>query len=347
MNKKYTYIINNKITRKWARIIFALLISSFLFAFGMKFFISSAKTFSSGLGAIPQLITYITSLDQKYFSILYLAINIPLLIVFYFLVKKKFIILTFLWLLLQLGWGQTMEFIPGIKSADPFAIGLYDKPINGISASEGMVTEKWAIIVQPMIGAIISGIGMSIAWKFGASTGGSDIIIYYISTKKQKSPGKIITVMSLGVALTMIIIQTSMKQVPVFQTNQGTKFSNPTSAQMLFGPITWGTLGYVFVSSAMVSILYPKYKKVEVMISSSKYEQIAKYLKYSGYKHGYNISSVKSGYTDKEVKTIRTVMLFLEHKDIVKKLREIDPNVWVSVTIVKNVYGNFNAIMID
>ncbi len=318
--------------KKWLGIISILIVSSFLFSLGVKLFVSSAKTFSSGLGALPQFLTYITDLDQKYFSILYFAFNIPFLLIFFFLVRRKFIILTFVWLLFQLSWGQSMEVIPGIKDADPFHIGLFKTMQEGKTTTVGLVKEKWAIIIQPCVGAVITGVGTAMAWKTGGSSGGADIVTYYISTRKQKSPGLVATLVSLSIALTMIVIQTIMKNVPVGD--------NP--AQMLFGPITWGTLGYIFISSSILSKIYPRYKKVEVVISSAKVEQIIRYFKYTGYIHGYNVSMMKSGYTGKDVKTIRTVMLFLELKPIIKKLKEIDPNVWISTTVVSGIIGNFN-----
>ncbi|TCG10577.1 YitT family protein [Mycoplasma todarodis] len=324
--------MDKNLIRKWAWIITILIVSSFLFSLGVKLFVSSAKTFSSGLGAFPQFLTYITDLDQKYFSILYFLFNIPFLIVFFFLVRKKFIILTFVWLLFQLTWGQSMEIMPGIKDADPFHIGLYKTAQGGKETTIGLVTENWAIIIQPCVGAVITGTGTALAWKTGGSSGGADIITYYISTRKQKSPGVVATIVSLSIALTMIVIQTIMGNVPIGD--------DPT--QMLFGPITWGTLGYIFISSAILSKIYPRYKKVEVVISSNKVEQIVRYFKYTGYVHGYNVSTMKSGYTGKEVKTIRTVMLFLELKPILKKLKEIDPNVWISTTVVSGIIGNFN-----
>ncbi len=328
----YKLFMEKNIYQKWLWIIIVLIISSFLFSFGLKLFVSSAKTFSSGLGAIPQLLTYVTNLDQRYFSILYFAFNIPFLITFFFLVKKKFIVLTSIWLSFQLIWGQALEVIPGIKDADPFHVGIWQIAQDGKSTTIGLVKKEWAIIVQPCIGAVITGTGTALAWKMGASSGGADIVTYYISTKKQKSPGIVATIVSLSIALTMIIIQTIMRNVPIGD--------NP--AQMLFGPITWGTLGYIFISSAILSIIYPRYKKIEVAISSTKVEQIIRYFKYNGYIHAYNVSTVKSGYTGKDLKTIKTIMLFLELKPILKKLKEIDPNIWISTTVVSGIIGNFN-----
>jgi uncharacterized membrane-anchored protein YitT (DUF2179 family) len=46
-------------------------------------FISSARVYASGIGAIPQLlINIIDGLGQRYYSILFLAFNVPLFIIF-------------------------------------------------------------------------------------------------------------------------------------------------------------------------------------------------------------------------------------------------------------------------
>ncbi len=328
--------------KSYAYIFIMILISSFLFSFGIKMFLSSAKGFSSGLGALPQLITYIVKNEimQKMFSVLYLAVNIPLIIIFYFFAKKKFVILTTIWLLVQTAWGVSMNYIPGIKDADPFSLGIYTKNdilSQGTKITDeavGMVKKEWANIIQPLFGGLIVGVGLGLAWKIGASSGGADFITYYISDRYKKPVGNIAFIVSTSIALLMIVIQISLNKMPWKNTNLASK---------IFGPITWGTMLYITTQAIIVNIIYPKYKKVSLEISSTKIEKILIFFKENHFSHGYIIIDNKSGYTGKKKKMIKTTILYLEQKTLVKQLQEIDPDIWISSSISNKVYGKFNT----
>ncbi|MDI4567692.1 MAG: DUF2179 domain-containing protein, partial [Mycoplasma sp.] len=52
-------------------------------------------------------------------------------------------------------------------------------------------------------------------------------------------------------------------------------------------------------------------------------------------------------YSNKERKSITTTILLLELYDLVKIIKQIDPNCWISVTKIKETYGNFNTKSVD
>ncbi len=328
-------------TTYWLKTVLLITVSSLLFSGGIHFFLRSAKSFSSGLSTVPQLITYLVDDLKSYYALLYLAVNTPLIIYFYFKTKKKFVLLSTLFLILQTLWGLVWNKITDLEPStlDPLNVGIYNyKDLAKVHAAGlpntaiGMVKQQWATVIQGGIGGALVGFSTAIAWKAGGSTGGSDFIIYYISWKRKKSVGVVTGMVSVLFSATMIIIQASLGRVPT----GGTRY------QQFFGPITLATLAYIFFNSAVVSTMYPKYKKVRVVISTKYPKKVVKWLKEEKYTHGYQISESVSGYTNSKIWKVETVMLFLESKRFVRNIQAIDPKCFISVTLVKNVFGRFN-----
>ncbi len=326
----------------------ALIVSSLLFSFGIKVFLASAKAFPAGLGAITQLLTFVVKSLSKYYSALYLAMNVPLIILTFFLLsKRKFVIRTTFFLLLQVGWGQLFNFI--FENSDPFNIGIWDQKSilehnNAIQrgdlsnlalapTAEGMVMKSWASIIQASIAGGFVGISSAIAWKFGGSTGGSDFLVYWISTKKEKSVGTVASIVSVLIAVFMIVIQAIMNNVP---TGGGLY-------QQLLGPVTWSTFAYIFFNNIIINMLYPKYKKIKVTMTLKNPDKILAWLKETGYTHGFQIKETMSGYhIGTKIYQIETIMLFFEQRNFIKKAVELEPNIFISKTIIKGVVGNFD-----
>ncbi|MCP4336768.1 MAG: YitT family protein [Mycoplasma sp.] len=319
--------------------IILIILGSFLYSVGIHLFSHSAKSFASGLSAIPQLLTYLFIDLKEYYSILYLIFNIPFIIFFFFKTKKKFVVLTTIFLLFQTLWGSLLNYL--IPDPDPFNVGVWTKEElikkHFSLIKVGLVKEKWAIIIQTAIAGILVGFASVICWKNGSSTAGADFIVYYISIKKKKSLGIINSLVTSSISLSMILIQVILKKVPT-----GGNF-----IQQIFGPITFGTLSYIFLSSLVLGKFYPKYRKISIKITTKKPDALLKWMNESGYSHGYQINEVTSGYTNQKTWRIETVMLFLESKDFMKKIKHIDPNLFATRVIIKDIYGNFNTNIID
>ncbi|TNK92001.1 YitT family protein, partial [Mycoplasmopsis pullorum] len=65
------------------------------------------------------------------------------------------------------------------------------------------------------------------------------------------------------------------------------------------------------------------------------------------YWHGYQVTTLKSGYTGKDVYKVETVMLLLETKNIIEDLKKVDSTLFISITPVERVIGNFNTQYVD
>ncbi|WLP85596.1 YitT family protein [Mycoplasma seminis] len=192
--------------------------------------------------------------------------------------------------------------------------------------------QTWPILLYGCMGAAFIGVGIALSWKAGGSTGGTDIIAYFFSTKYKKSVGGILASVAFCTACLFLIVYGVIK---------------PNINGEVFGMRELSTFAYLIVTNIVVSILYPKYKKVKLTIISNEPEKVLAYFKLINYWHSYRIVRFKSGYTGKYSFKIETVALLLETKNIVSDLKLVDPNIWISTMSVSDVKGSFNTQYVE
>ncbi|MGL6125389.1 MAG: YitT family protein [Metamycoplasmataceae bacterium] len=305
--------------RDWKKII-VLFIAAFFYAFGTVIFLVQANIVPSGVSSISQTLLYFFSELRPYVTLIYFGLNIPLILFFWKKIKKEFIFLSLLFMLFNAFWGFILgEYGSSISGA--FTI-IKDWDINLID-TPGYST--WPIFVYVCLGLLINSIAASAAWKSGASTGGTDIVAYYFSTKSKKNVGNFLWIISVSLSFCSIIALFAGKKYESF-----------------FGIRTICSLFYILLSSYIINTLYPKYKKVLVRIDSTKYKEIVDNLNETKYCHGFKIKENVSGYTKKKNYTIETVMLLLEYKDFKKQVIGIDPNAWITRMSIEDLSGNFD-----
>ena len=310
-------------THSWIMIF----VAAILYTIGIQMFVQVAGTFSVGLGAFAQLFTMLIKGLENYFSIIYLIINIPILAFFWKNLKKQFRIKTTAFLLIQAVLG-TLFLIPEVKET---IIGEIRFTTPNTTDVETIRNQVWPTFVLALLGGLFVGTSTAIAWKRGGSTAGSDIIVYYFSTKKKQPVGTMMLIISLGIMIFSFIV--------------GLIFSKEHRDHWLV--VLASTGSYIFVSSTIVNIIYPKYSKVKMEIHSSKSKEVIKYLDSLKYNHSFQWSKQVSGYTKKPKDVISTVMLLLEVKDVVKDLKKIDPKIWIMETKIKKVIGQFDTTKVE
>ncbi len=204
------------------------------------------------------------------------------------------------------------------------------------------VQKGWPIFVYSASAVIIAGLAGAIAWKYGGSTGGTDIVAYYFSTKKKKSVGNILTIIGiLLVGISLIVVWSISSFGPKSITNGINGF------QTLIGLQTLASVIYIVLYGKILNVLYPKYGKVTIKIDTVNLESIKEYLTKSNFNHSYKIHTLISGYTGKEIYTIETVVLILEVDEFVKAIKEVDPRAWISISNVNKISGSFDYSKVE
>ncbi|WP_322908182.1 YitT family protein [Mycoplasmopsis felis] len=369
-NKDASISLKNIVKRYWKKILL-IFIAAFIFNAGIQVFLNRAETIPSGVTGIPTLLQYSFPVIKPYFALIYLACNIPLFLIFGWRIKRSFVILTLCFMVCQIitNFFFTSKIIS--ESINEF-ITFTDsyKPYT-----------NWSDIIYSIVGALFIAFGISLSWKAGGSTGGTDIIAYYFSMKSKKSVGHILSIIGVCSAILFLFIFSFIKPNYLYEepvnpfsllneekfkllnspSYNGVNLNSDTEimerfewlknkhnhSKIYFGMRELTTFLYILVVNLFIDLIYPKYKKVSLTIISSDPQKILAYFKLINYWHSYRIERYKSGYTNKQSVKIETVMLLLETPNILYDLKLIDSNIWISISTINKVIGKFNTEFVE
>ena len=143
--------------QKEAAAILVTLLASFMSAFGLHYFVYSASFAPSGIDGIATMLRELTGINAGIFS---LAFNLPLLVVAWFILKRRYVVYTLIFTVLSSVLLMLFE--------------LWGFPIyEGIA--DGLVAAAFS--------GVILGVRTGIMLRIGASSGGVDIMGSMIQKK--------------------------------------------------------------------------------------------------------------------------------------------------------------------
>ncbi len=168
--------------------------------------------------------------------------------------------------------------------------------------------------LSSVLGGGLGGIGLGIVFSRGGSTGGTDIIAAIVNKYRNISPGRVILYCDV------III---------------------ASSYAVLGSIDKLVYGYVSMavtSYALDSVLSGANRSAQMLIFSSKYNEIADFINLQKYR-GVTVIDGIGWYSKDNVKVVISVVRKRETGAIFRKIKEIDPNAFISMGSVMGVYG--------
>ncbi|MBW0594607.1 YitT family protein [Mycoplasmopsis anatis] len=327
-SKERSFTFSEYVKRYWLRVVF-IFFAALIFNFGAKMFLVRGDTIPSGLSGIPILINILIPETKPYYALIYLGVNLPLIFTVGLKIKRTFTVLTVLFMIFQIG----TDFVFSLNV-------VHDFLVNSINFGPELKPDHdtWIKLLYGVLGAAFIASGIALSWKSGGSTGGTDFIVYYFSTKLKKNVALVMSVVSITTAIVFLVI------FGIFQPHPITEKS---PHRVYFGMRELSTFVYLVVNNLIVNLLYPKYKKVKLSISCSNPTKVLAYFKLINYWHGYEISSIKSGYSGAEVYKIDTVCLLFETRNIIEDLKSVDPTVWITVYPITKVVGSFNTQYVE
>lgn len=159
----------------WIKSVLLTLLSSFLIGFSAYTLITPNKFTIGGASGIAILVNIATQ-DKIPQSIILFAINLPLIVLSFFFVKKKFAVLSAMNIGLQSLWLLLLEqlFPATIKTEDGAFI-----PKIAIIFPGGEPSKLFAALGA----GLLIGLAIALAFKVGGSTGGTDILAVMIQKK--------------------------------------------------------------------------------------------------------------------------------------------------------------------
>jgi uncharacterized membrane-anchored protein YitT (DUF2179 family) len=185
-----------------------------------------------------------------------------------------------------------------------------------LNVMQNLVTEP--ILNDPFLAAVLSGIlggvGIGLIFNEGGSTGGTDIIAMIINKYRNISPGRIIMYCDVLIIASSFFVLHSVEK------------------------LVYGYVSMWVVSYSIDAFLTGAQQSVQLFIVSEKYETIANFINNES-RRGLTIFDGTGWYTRKNVKVIMTVVRKRESPEIFRKIKELDPDAFISLNSVMGVYG--------
>lgn len=170
------------------------------------------------------------------------------------------------------------------------------------------------MFLSSVLGGILGGVGLGIVFNQGGSTGGTDIIAMVINKYRNISPGRIIMYCDVIIITSSLIAVKSIDK------------------------IVYGYVSMWVVAYALDAFLTGSRQSVQMFIFSKKYEELADFIN-NETQRGLTIFDGMGWYTKKNVKIIMTVVRKRESAHIFKKIKQIDPEAFISQNQVMGVFG--------
>ena len=266
-----------------------VIMGAFLVAISMNLFLIPANVYSSGFAGIAQLLSKVlTEYTPVNISMGYLllVLNIPVAIIGWIKVGKSFTIYSFMSVLFSTIFLETI-------------------PIKQVAHD---------ILLNAVFGGVILAIGVGFTLKWGASTGGLDIIAMVLSRQKDKPIGNYMFI------LNGIIIFT---------------------AGYLYG---WEkalyTLVALYTTTRVIDAIHTRHEKLTALIVTRKGEELRKAI-HSKLIRGITAIPARGAYTNESKDLLMIVITRYELFDLERIINEVDPKAFTNIIETTNVVGFF------
>jgi uncharacterized membrane-anchored protein YitT (DUF2179 family) len=266
-----------------------VIFGALLNAVGLNLFMIPADVYASGFTGIAQLLSSVlieyTPLNIST-GVLLLLLNIPVAILGWQKVGKSFTLYSVL-----------------SVAATTFFLSIV--PLYPLSED---------ILLNAVFGGVIVAIGVGITLKYGASTGGLDIVAMILSRMKDKPVGTYFFI------LNGIIIFT---------------------AGLLYG---WEkalyTLVTLYASTRVIDAIHTRHEKLTAMIITKKADDLKKAI-HAKMVRGITMVPAKGAFTNEQKDMLMIVITRYELYDLEKIIKETDPKAFTNILQTTGIFGFF------
>lgn len=266
-----------------------VLAGAMLTAVSLNLFLIPANVYSSGFAGIAQLLSSIlTQYTPITIStgILLFLLNVPVTILGWMKVGKSFTIYSFF-----------------SVAATTFFLEII--PVYPLSED---------ILLNAVFGGVILAVGVGFTLRWGASTGGVDIIAMILSRMKDKPVGTYIF------ALNAVII---------------------IMAGLLYG---WEkalyTLVTLYVTTRIIDTIHTRHEKVTAMIITNKGEELTKAI-HERLVRGITSIPARGSYSKEQKEMLIIVITRYELFDLERIIRNVDPKAFTNIVETAGIFGFF------
>ena len=258
-----------------------------MYVFAWTAFLIPNQITGGGVTGMSSIINYAFGIP---ISITYLAINAVLLIAGTLILGKGFGFKTIFCVLVSSLYFQIFPYIPWVSD-------IQDNIINAI------------------IGGALSGIGISIVFTQGGSTGGIDIIAIVLNKYMEVSPGKVFMTADFLIISSILFLPDKSLQ-----------------------DIVYGYVVTVAFSYTVDQFLTGNKQSVQMLVITNKYQEVADKLCYELNKGVTAINSI-GWYKKSDSMIIMVVTQKQNMHEVMGAVKEVDPHAFLTVSTVMGVYG--------
>ncbi len=258
-----------------------------IYVFGWTAFLIPNQIPGGGITGLSSIINYASGIPIAYS---YFVLNIVLLILGTLVLGKGFGVKTIFCVVIS---SIYFEFFPMI----PWVSNIQDSLLNAI------------------IGGGFSGIGISLVFTQGGSTGGIDIIALIINKYKEVSPGKIYMVSDCLIISSILLLP------------------NKSLQDIVYGYVVTAAFSYT-----VDQILTGAKQSVQILVITNKYNELADKLCFTMNKGVTAINAV-GWFRKSDSKIIMVVTRKNQMHEVMGAIKEVDNKAFLTVSSVMGVYG--------
>ncbi|MBM7647562.1 uncharacterized membrane-anchored protein YitT (DUF2179 family) [Bacillus ectoiniformans] len=269
--------------------IIVVTIGALFSALAMNLFLIPANVYASGFTGIAQLLSNIFETFTPFrvsTGFLLLLLNIPVTILGWKKVGKSFTVYSFLSVVI------TSFFLEVI-------------PVTALSGD---------ILLNAVFGGVIAAIGVGLTLKWGASTGGLDIIAMILSRMKDRPIGSYFLIMNAVIIMTAGLIYGWEKALY--------------------------TLVALYASTRVVDAIHTRHAKLTALIVTGKSEEVKKAI-HAKLVRGITVLPAKGAFSGQQRDLLMIVITRYELYDLERIIKEVDPNAFTNIVETAGIFGFF------
>ena len=285
--RKKFFVVNEFIVLTVACFIFALAWEGFMIPNGMS---------AGGMMGLCTVIQYATGgLIPAQYS--YFAVNAILIIVAVIAMGIGFGFKTIYCIVMSSLAMQIVASIPGIHSV----------------AGEFFFVRETLLI--PVIAGLLEAVGLGLVLRFGASTGGTDIIALMVNKYWPVSLSKVFLISDIIIVALLLFL--------------------PDKS---FTDMVYGLVEIITFSAIIDYVVGGDKSSYQLLVFSDKYADIADHI-ISNMNRGVTVLNAQGWYTRKEKNVLLILINRKQLPELTKVIKEVDPRAFMSVSSTNNVYG--------
>lgn len=326
-----------KSTVSWAYALFICTVSALIFTIGYKFFLVPRDIISTVEGGAPVLRlvsggasglsqTIIVALEllpdsfadlvvkneDLIYSILYFLVNVPIIILAWVGVGKRFTIITLINIV-------EISLFTNLLSIEWLEVNVIEPIAHYVEINGGL-------LARAIFAGVCTGLSSALTFKVDASSGGIDVIAYYIALKKSTLVGKY----SAYINAFILIVYSILAAINIGWADES---AFDVVASALYSIV------YLIVSMCVIDMINLRNKKMKVEVVTDNPGLVQVLM--ANIPHGATVIHGEGAFSGRQKTIIEMVISSYELSRTVKVIRETDPNTFVEVTELKQVYGHF------